>query len=284
MWRKIQLILAYDGSAFHGWQTQPGMRTVQSTINEVLRRILRHPVGIIGSGRTDAGVHAVGQAGHIETSVTIPVTKLHPAIGGRLPRDISLVRIRDVHPDFYATRSATSKCYRYRIYHSPSRPVRESLEGRCFHFWRPLDLDRLREAARHFVGTHDFSAMASSGSPRESYVRTILSVSIHQHFREVVIDVVGTGFLYNQVRNMVGTMLEVGRGHWPPDRIPEILASRDRRYGGPTAPAKGLCLQWVRYPPHLLRPPGETKPNSSERAALPRSVPTSCESATSSPA
>ncbi len=261
MERNLKLLIAYDGADFHGWQTQPGLRTVQGEIHEVAQRVLRHPVVIRGSGRTDAGVHARGQVANLHTTTTIPADNIRRALGSRLPPDISLLDVRDVHPDFVASASAVSKTYRYRIHHGQQRPVRHLTQRYCYHCWRPLDLDRLREAARHFVGTMDYSAMASAGCVRETMVRTVLRCDIHRHLDEIRIDVEGTGFLYNQVRNMVGTLIEIGRGHWSPDRLPGILASRQRSQAGPTAPAQGLCLQWVRYPPHLLAPPA-----SEERA------------------
>lgn len=254
MSRKIQLLIAYDGSNFHGWQAQPEFRTVQGVLADAVRRVVRHPVEVMGSGRTDAGVHAAGQVAHFETTCGIPAFNLRLAIGSRLPKDITLVRIREVHPDFHAIRSTISKCYRYRVYSTSDRPVGE-LRDRCtYHFWHPIDDDRVRAGARLFVGTRDFSAMASTHAPRESYVRQVMRVDVFRRFHELIIDVEGGGFLYRQVRNMVGTLLEVGRGHWEPQRVAEILDSRNRSNAGPTAPAKGLCLQWVRYPPQLLRP------------------------------
>jgi tRNA pseudouridine38-40 synthase len=186
----------------------------------------------------------------------MPTNNLKLAIGSRLPKDMTLVRARDVHPDFHATRSALSKCYRYQVYNASGRPVDELRDRFTYHFWHPLDDDRMREAAKSFIGLRDFSAMASKQSPRENYVRRVTRVSVFRRFREVIIEVEGEGFLYRQVRNMVGTLLEIGRGHWQPERVAWILDTLDRRNAGPTAPAKGLCLRWVRYPPELLHPPG----------------------------
>jgi tRNA pseudouridine38-40 synthase len=241
------MVLAYDGTDFHGWQRQPELRTVQGELEGVVRRVVREEIQVIGSGRTDAGVHAAGQVANFVTGSTVPVDSLMRAIGSRLAEDMAMVRLSEVPLTFHATQSAVSKLYRYRIYASTSRPVENLAQRYTYHFWRELDLAAVREAAGHFVGRQDFAAMASKGSERETTVRTVFRCDARRQGREVWIDVEGGGFLYNQVRNMVGTLLEVGRGHWPPQRVAEILVGRDRQSAGPTAPARGLCLQWVRY-------------------------------------
>ncbi len=254
MYRNLKLLLAYDGSCFHGWQTQPGMETVQGTVEQAARRVLRHQVEVIGSGRTDAGVHAAGQVAGVLTTSSIPAYNIMRALGARLPKEISLREVIDVSLRFHARHSAESKLYRYRIHNRPGRPVERLQQRYCYHFWHGLDLVRMREAACHFVGTLDFSAMATAGCVRETMVRTVSRCDITRHYHEITIDVEGTGFLYNQVRNMVGTLIEVGRGRWEPEHVKAILESRERKEAGPTAPARGLCLQWVRYPPELLVP------------------------------
>ena len=254
MQRNIRLVIAYDGTEYHGWQAQHGLLTIQGLIEQATRRVVRHQVCVVGSGRTDARVHAAGQVAHLRTECRIPTFNLLRAIGTRLPKDISLIDARDVSPAFHARRSATSKLYRYRIHAAPSRPVSRTAQRYVYHFWNPLNLDRMQAAARHFVGTLDFSAMATKGCERETTVRTVLRCDLHRRLDEIRIDVEGKGFLYNQVRNMVGTLVEVGRGRWEPDHVKEILQSKDRSQAGPTAPARGLCLQWVKYPTVLLDP------------------------------
>jgi len=227
-------------------------------------------VDVVGSGRTDAGVHAAGQVAGIVTTCELPVHRLRYAIGSRLSDDLSILAAREVHPDFHATKSALSKLYRCRIHHAKTRPVVHRTQRYTYHCWKDLDLKRMRAAARHFVGQMDFSAMASKGRPRQSTIRTVLRCDVEQHLDEVHINVEGTGFLYNQVRNMVGTLIEVGRGRWEPDHVIDILQSRDRANAGPTVPALGLCLQWVRYPAHLLVPPDRGMDGeSSSRPASP---------------
>lgn len=245
-------MLAYDGAAFHGWQRQPDRRTVQGVVEESVRRVLREPVDVIGASRTDAGVHARGQVAHVQTDSPIPIDKLHSAVGHRLPEDVCLLRVRDAAADFNAIRDARSKRYRYRIFNHALRPATLAEASRTWHVWRPLDLDRMRAAAVVLLGRHDFRSFASSGDQRASGVRTIFSLDVERRYETVQIDVSGDGFLYNMVRNVVGTLVEIGRGHWPPERMSSILAACDRRAAGPTAPAHGLTLMQIAYPPQLV--------------------------------
>jgi len=253
MTRKIYMLVAYDGTDFHGWQRQPGLRTVQGVLEESLRRVVRHEVDLAGSGRTDAGVHAAGHVGSFVTTCPIPAHRLRHALGSRLPGDVAVLATREAHPDFHATRSALSKLYRYRIHHSRRRPVERRLQRYAYHCWHALDVARMNAAARHFVGEMDFSAMTPERVVRESMVRRVIRCEVQRHLDEVRIDVEGDGFLYNQVRTMVGTLLNVGRGLWEPDYVAGILQSRDRGMAGDTARPHGLCLQWVRYPAGLLK-------------------------------
>jgi tRNA pseudouridine38-40 synthase len=247
MERNIRLVLAYDGTDFHGWQKQPNLRTIQEDVERAVRRVAREPIQLIGSGRTDAGVHASGQVANFLTTCPIPCDALRRAIGGRLPKDISVLQVREVPVDFKCSADAVSKLYRYRIYNDLYRPVELHLQRYVYHVWHMLDAERMRAAGRHLVGEHDFIALATTGRDYESTIRRIFRLEVHRRYNELFIDVEGSGFLYNQVRNIVGTLIEIGRGHWEPDIILDILASRDRSRAGPTAPARGLCLQWVRY-------------------------------------
>ncbi|MFQ5805518.1 MAG: tRNA pseudouridine synthase A, partial [Phycisphaerae bacterium] len=192
---------------------------------------------------------ARGQVAHLRTTTPIPATNLHRAIGHRLPGDVALAHVADAPLEFHATRDALGKLYRYRIHNDTRRPVEWLAARYAWHVWYDLEMDRMQAAATTLVGTHDFAAFAGAGSPRHTSVRTLHRLQVRRHFNTVLIDVEGEGFLYNQVRNMVGTLVEVGRGHWPPQRVAEILASRDRRQAGPTAPPQGLCLAWIKYPP-----------------------------------
>ena len=247
MQRNLKLVIAYDVTGFHGWQQQPGVRTVQEVVQTVVRRVVRHPAQVIGASRTDAGVHARGQVAHLLTDCVMPAARLRHATAHRLPPDVTLVDAAEVPMAFHAARHARSKLYCYAIHNSTHFPVEDLGARYTWHVWFPLDLDRMRLAAAELVGRHDFAPFANKGSSRESSVRTIRRIGIRRRYERVLIDVEGDGFLYNQVRIVVGTLVEVGRGHWPPQRMREILASRDRGRAGPTAPPQGLCLQWVRY-------------------------------------
>jgi tRNA pseudouridine38-40 synthase len=250
MERNIKLVLAYDGTDFHGWQRQAGARTVQQELEDALRRLLRHPLAVLGASRTDAGVHARGQVATVRTTSPIPIENVAHAVEARLPADLAVLHAEVVAPDFHPSRAALTKLYRYRVATGPGRPAADPSGRFAWHVWYPLDLDRLEAGAARLIGTHDFAGFASQGSPRATTVRTLRRVEVHRHYQEVRIDFEGDGFLYNQVRNMVGTLIEVGRGHWPVERTGEILATGDRRRAGRTAPPVGLCLQWIRYGPN----------------------------------
>jgi tRNA pseudouridine38-40 synthase len=245
--RNIRLIVAYDGWAYHGWQRQAdGIDTVQERIERAASRVVRHPVTIHGAGRTDAGVHAEGQCANFYTNrLEIPLEGMRKAIVSRLPADISILSAQEVDEQFHASRSAIGKTYRYRIYVSASRPV--ALARQVYHYWRPLDALRMAQAARRLVGTHDFRGLAQSAEERENTVRTIWRCDVSEQGNEIHVTVQGNGFLYNMVRNIVGTLIEIGRGHWDSDRIDLILSSLDRRNAGPTAPPQGLSLVCVHY-------------------------------------
>jgi len=237
----------YDGTAYHGWQQQPGLPTVQGALAEGLATILGHPVRVDGAGRTDAGVHALGQVAAIRTEHPIGPARLQAAINSRLPADIAVADLAEAPPDFDPARDAVCKHYQYRIWRSEEKPV---LEARyVWHWWRPLEIEPMREAARRLVGRHDFRSLESRGNPRHSTTRELFRLDVSEAEEpEVHIDVEGDGFLYRMVRNLVGTLVEVGRGRRPPEWVDEVLAARDRTAAGPCAPPRGLCLMRVRYP------------------------------------
>jgi tRNA pseudouridine38-40 synthase len=170
--------------------------------------------------------------------------------------------------------------YRYRVYAASGRPVEYLVQRYTYHFWQPLEMEAMQAAAAYFLGTHDFSAMASKGSERETTVRSVFRCEVYRQYNEIRIDVEGDGFLYNQVRNMVGTLLEVGRGHWPAEQVAQIVASKDRRNAGPTAPARGLCLQWVKYDMPACRAEAERQQRAGVEPGPADAGPDACESAT----
>jgi len=247
--RNIRLVVAYDGTAYHGWQRQAeGLATVQGCIESAAVRVLGHPVAVNGAGRTDAGVHAAGQgANFVTTNTAIPLLSLRRAIDSRCPHDIAILSAAEAPPEFHASRSAVGKTYHYRIHVGPAKPVARA--NRVYHFPRELDVARMRAAGRRLVGVHDFRGLASSAEVRQNTVREITSCDVVAVGDEVHVTVRGGGFLYKMVRNLVGTLVEIGRGRWGPDRVDRILRTRDRADAGFTAPPNGLCLMHVEYPP-----------------------------------
>jgi len=242
--RNVKLTIEYDGTDYHGWQRQANALTIQQVLEEGIERIVGHPVTLYGSGRTDAGVHALGQVANFHTRSRIPAEQFHHAINSATPPDIAVLRAEDAAPDFHAQFAATSKTYRYT---TVCREVRPAIGARYVHWLRqPLDAEAMRAAAAHFVGEHDFSTFETESS-REGSVRTVTRFDIERAGDRLDFHVSSNGFVYNMVRAMVGTLIEVGSGKRPPDDIARLLAVRDRRLAGPTAPAKGLCLLRVDY-------------------------------------
>jgi tRNA pseudouridine38-40 synthase len=245
--RTIRMTIAYDGTAYHGWQEQPGQVTVQGTLVEVLAGIVRERPAIEGAGRTDSGVHALGQVAAFKTEHPIEVHRLHAAANSRLPDDISVTEMREARLGFRPSHEAAGKHYRYRIYRSRFKPVFEARY--VWHWYQPLEVEPMRQAARLLVGRHDFKSFEGRGSYREDTVREITRLDIVEAGPELLFEVEGNRFLYRMVRNLVGTLTEVGRGHRPVEWAGEALAARDRTASGPTAPPQGLFLMQVRYPP-----------------------------------
>jgi len=250
--RNLRLLLAYDGSGFHGWQRQPDLTTVQACLEEAIARIVAEPVKLYASGRTDAGVHALGQVANFTTSCRIPTANLRRALNDVLPADVRVRAVDEVAPDFHARYAVRSKIYRYRILQADVCPP--FLWRYVWHYPRPLDRRRMAEAARTFIGEHDFTSFAAAGAEEEgdlepSMVRTVFSFKIlwREQSAMLAYDVRGSGFLHHMVRNFVGTLVEVGRGRLRPGDVSRILQARDRTLAGPTAPPQGLCLMRVDY-------------------------------------
>jgi tRNA pseudouridine38-40 synthase len=247
--RNVKLTIAYDGCDYHGWQIQPGAVTVQGVLTEALRSLLGPRARICGASRTDAGVSALGQVGLIQIDSPIPTENLAKAITDRLPENITVVKAEDIPMGFDVIGDVTSKLYRYTIFCGPLRPVLHVRH--CWHIPTELDTRRMDEAAALLVGKKDFKSFAAAADRREDSVRTILRCEVTENPAEggrwVHVEAEGDGFLYNMVRNIVGTLVEVGIGRWPSGKITEILAAKDRKAAGPIAPPNGLCLMWIRY-------------------------------------
>lgn len=244
--RNVRCLLAYDGSRFFGWQRQEGFPSVQAAVEDALLSLLGERIVVHGAGRTDAGVHALGQVASFHVSTRLADARLLFALNAHLCEGVVARALETCADAFHAQKSARGKRYAYLV-----RSETFALPfARAHWHWvsDPLDLPAMRAAARHFVGRHDFGALASAGSPRRSSVRTIRSLHLVARRRMLALVVEGDGFLYNMVRTLAGTLLEVGRGKRAPDGIPELLAGRDRREAGATAPPEGLYLLRVLYP------------------------------------
>jgi tRNA pseudouridine38-40 synthase len=269
--RRYKLTLAYRGTHYHGWQRQmaantwkgeiplpgKGIPTVQETVADALGHVLGHPIEVVGSSRTDAGVHAKAQVAHFDTTaVQIPPRGMLLAANHRLPPDVLIRRIDPVPREFDAITCADCKRYQYAVWAEELRtPFVHDL---VWHRWQPLDHEAMAAAAGHFVGTYDFASFARPGHKRETTMRCVLECEVSRRGPLIVIGVAGTGFLWNMVRIIAGTLVEVGLGQYTPDDIPRMIAACDRRAAGSTAPAHGLYLQWIR----VLIPPGDTEPVS----------------------
>jgi tRNA pseudouridine38-40 synthase len=254
--RNIRLLLQYDGSAYHGWQEQPNGITIQGLIEAGLEEITGSEVDIIGAGRTDAGVHALGQCACFRTSTGLAPETLKKALNAKLPPDIRIIAAEEVDDSFHARFSATGKSYVYIL--QTGRVTSPFLHKYLWSLPYSPDIRAMRDAATHLLGAHDFSAFRGSGCGARTTVRTIRSASIEEKEgmefmsmgmagKFIVFRFEGNAFLRHMVRNMVGTLVDVGRRKTEPEAIAEILAKCDRRLAGPTAPAQGLFLERIYY-------------------------------------
>lgn len=247
--KRIMLTVAYDGTDYHGWQIQPNGETIECILNRCLSELLGETIEVIGASRTDSGVHAMGNVAVFDTDSPIPADKMSYALNRRLPEDIRIQKSEEVPAAFHPRRHASRKTYEYRIYCAPfPMPVKRLYS----HFtYVPMDVDLMSQAGAYLVGTHDFKSFCSVETQAETTMRQIDSLEVwesgRENAREIIIRVTGRGFLYNMVRIIAGTLMEVGRGHIPPQEVETILAARDRQAAGPTAPACGLTLVRIEY-------------------------------------
>lgn len=243
--RNLLLTLCFDGSAYHGWQVQENAVTVQSTLQDAVQRILGVRENIIGCSRTDAGVHAEMFCCNMRTEKEMPPEKLQTALNAVLPRNIAVLSVKEEPYEFHARYDCKGKVYKYLIWNARTRSP--FYENRAYHYPWPLDVPMLNEQIRQFLGQHDFSAFCASGSSVEDRVREITRAEILRNGDLVEIYIGGNGFLYNMVRIMVGTLLDIQSGAILPNSIPEILEQKNRKNAGVTAPAHGLYLHQVNY-------------------------------------
>jgi tRNA pseudouridine38-40 synthase len=243
--RNILLTIEYDGTSYSGWQVQPNGLSIQQVMEEALERLLKEKVRLHSSGRTDAGVHAVGMPACFTTTKSVPIKAFTAGLNGLLPSDIAVRDAREVSADFHPRREATSKHYRYTLHIAQNRAPLSRLYS--WHLRGPLDVDAMRKAAAYFVGEHDFAAFRGTGCTAKTSVRIINSVGISKQGDFLLVDVNGVGFLRNMVRIMVGTLVEIGLGRREPDSVIDLLKSRDRSAAGVTSPPNGLCLMQVYF-------------------------------------
>lgn len=243
--KRIALTVAYDGTAYHGWQFQPNGISIEEVINRELSRLLKEDIRVIGASRTDAGVHARGNVCVFDTETKIPAEKMSYALNQSLPADIVVQESREVAPDFHPRRCESRKTYEYRVLHRAMRDP-NCRHNTYFYHW-DLDAEAMREAAAYLVGEHDFKSFCAPAAEVESTVRTLYEVTIEETGELFTFRLTGNGFLYNMVRIIVGTLLEIGSGKRDPKDIENILSAKDRRAAGPTAPALGLTLMEITF-------------------------------------
>ena len=244
--RNFKMTVEYDGTAYCGWQRQENGISIQQKLEEAIKLITGQKIAVIGSGRTDAGVHALNQVGSFKCSTKLPVNKIFMGMNSVLPPDIVVKELEEMTDDFHALRDVISKIYIYKICNQRLRPAL----GRNY-FWHvryPLDLVRMKKASKYLIGTHDFSCFCATGTDVKDRVRTIIGIDIRTCDEGLIeIKVESRGFLKYMVRNIIGTLVEVGRGKREPEEMKAIIESRNRNIAGATAPACGLFLKEVKY-------------------------------------
>ena len=247
--RTLKLTIAYDGTQYGGWQVQPNANTIQAELERAIHQIVGEQVRTTASGRTDAGVHALGQVISCQTTSTLAASRLVVAINSKLPDDIRVLQAEDAPEGFHAIRNATRKRYRYRIWNANILDVFQ--RQFVWHIPIPLDTAEMKRAIEQIRGEHDFMSFQSTGSPRKTTVRNMFDVGFEVRTvtggQEISIELEADGFLYNMVRNIVGTLVWIGRGHETAEWIPSLIEAKNRREAGMTAPAKGLTLVQVWY-------------------------------------
>lgn len=243
--KRIGMVVAYDGTNYCGWQIQPNGITIQGVLNKCLTDLLGEKIEVMGASRTDAGVHALGNVCVFDTNTRIPGEKISFALNQSLPEDIRIQLSEEVEPDFHPRYTDSEKTYEYRILNRTFPVPTERLYSYFYHY--KLDEKKMREATSYLIGRHDFASFCGSGAQVKSTIRTITSAMVERDGDIITIRISGTGFLYNMVRIIAGTLIEIGNGQYPPERMKSIVEACDRSAAGPTAPACGLTLIGIRY-------------------------------------
>ena len=252
--QRYRLTIEYHGGAFAGFQRQDDVETVQGCLEQALEQLDGRPVTVYCAGRTDAGVHATGQVVHFDLENPRPAWIVQNAVNHHVrPAPLSVLEAAEARQDFHARRSAIGRAYRFRILNRRAPPALE--RGLVWHVGTPLDAGAMQAAAQHLIGKHDFSSFRAAGCQANSPVKTLDRLDVSRHGEEIWIEAEARSFLYNQIRIFAGTLKKVGDGTWPPERLADILAARNREAAGPTAPPTGLCFSGVRYPPEALAYP-----------------------------
>lgn len=245
MKKRIKLVVAYDGTAYHGWQVQPNAVTVEGVLNEKLTELLGEEITVTGASRTDAGVHSLGNVAVFDTETRIPADKISYALNQRLPEDIVVQDSAEVASDFHPRFCDSKKTYEYRILNRRF-PI-PTLRRDTYFYYRPLDVAAMQKAAEYLVGEHDFKSFCTVGAQVDTTVRTLYALTVTRGEDVIKIRVTGNGFLYNMVRILAGTLISVGIHEREPEDMTRILAACDRTAAGPTAPACGLTMVGIRY-------------------------------------
>lgn len=243
--KRVKLVVAYDGTNYHGWQVQDNGITIEEVLNRTISELVQEDIKVIGASRTDAGVHACGNVAVFDTESRIPGDKFSFALNQRLPEDIRIQKSCEVDADFHPRYADTVKTYEYNILNRRFElPTKRLYAAFCYY---PMDIERMNQAAAYLVGEHDFKSFCSAGAQVQTTVRTIYAVNVTKEDDMVHIRITGNGFLYNMVRIIAGTLMQVGTGLMEPEQVKEILEARDRSKAGPTAVANGLTLVEIRY-------------------------------------
>lgn len=243
--KRVKLTVAYDGTNYCGWQVQPNGITVQEVLNQCLSEFTGENIETIGVSRTDAGVHALGNVAVFDTEMRMPGDKFSFALNQRLPEDIRIQKSEEVDADFHPRYVKSQKTYEYRILNCRFPIPTERFYS---HFtYIPLDVDKMKEAASYLIGEHDFKSFCGTGAQVKTTVRTVKEIQIEKSGDRITIRITGEGFLYNMVRIIAGTLMDIGGGLYPPEKMKEILEAKDRKKAGPTAPARGLTLMKIQY-------------------------------------
>lgn len=258
--RRIKLTLAYDGTNYSGWQVQANALSIQTLVQKAIETILRHPIALTGSGRTDAGVHAEGQTAHFDTDTSITLFRLRYSVNALLPPDIRILEMQEMPIEFHARYSAEGKIYHYHL--QLERESNPTMRLYRTPFLGIFDLKAFERAAHHFIGTHDFAAFANEahkGAAARGSIRTLRRLDIVEQSGGLRLEFEGNGFLYKMVRNIVGTLLETAKGKRDPEEILHLFKEKNRKNAGPTAPPQGLFLMKVLYTPSTSMAPMKTE-------------------------